>query len=415
VLTSERLCRQVIQGVLSDLNPEKRVIQTLRKMKFTKRLHLLAIGKAAWNMAHAAYHVLADQIIDGVVITKYAHNKGPIGNLFLMEAGHPIPGENSLKAGHEVLKRFTNLTCDDEMILLISGGGSALFEVLYDELTLKDLQSITQKLMASGLDIKAINAVRKRLSLVKGGQLAQIIAPASIQALIISDVIGDGVPDIASGPVSCEQSTPDLSAIIAALEPLDQRIRKAIARKLPDNTPNAQIEIIDHVAHACRSAKDHFQKLGINATIMTTRLECEAKEAGRLIASMMADCYHGDSDFSPPHLFIFGGETLVNVKGTGKGGRNQELALSAAIALDGLEHDCTLFSLGTDGTDGPTDAAGGIVNPHTVSKMKAANINPLKKLQNNDAYPALKAANALLTTGPTGTNVNDLICALMLE
>jgi len=415
VLVSERLCRQVITDVLSDLNPEKRVIQVLSEMKFSKRLHLLAIGKAGWNMAHAAYQVLADQIIDGVVITKYAHSKGPIGNLFLMESGHPIPDENSLKAGHEVLKRFSNLTGDDELLLLISGGGSALFEVLYDGLTINDLQSITQKMMTLGIDIKAINAVRKRLSLVKGGQLAQIVAPATIQALIISDVIGDCVPDIASGPVSCEQKVPNLSDIITALEPLDQHIRKVITRTLPTKSPNAQIQIIDHVAHACSCAKDHFQKLGVDATIMTTRLECEAKEAGRFIAAMMADCYQGISDFSAPHLFIFGGETLVNVKGTGKGGRNQELALSAAIALDGLEHDCTLFSLGTDGTDGPTDAAGGIVTPHTVSKMKSAHINPLKKLQNNDAYHALKAANALLTTGPTGTNVNDLICALMLE
>jgi hydroxypyruvate reductase len=303
---------------------------------------------------------------------------------------------------------------DDELIFLISGGGSALFEVLYDGITLEDLQQVTQRLIASGMDIKKVNAVRKRLSIVKGGQFAKIVAPASIQAFVISDVLGDSVADIASGPVTPEEVTPELSEIIKKLELEDPAITQAIQRELPKKIENVQVTIIDNVVHACQSAKVQFEKQGIPATIFTTCLECEAKEAGQFIAAMIKDIYHKKSDLSKPQCLIFGGETLVHLHGTGKGGRNQELALSAAIAIDGLKTDCCLFSLGTDGTDGPTDAAGGIVTPQTVQQMKTAGINPSQMLQNNDSYHALKVVNALIKTGPTGTNVNDLICAVIL-
>jgi len=289
-----------------------------------------------------------------------------------------------------------------------------LFEVLVEGITLGDLQMVSKQLMASGMGIKAINAIRKRLSLVKGGQFAGICAPASVQAFIISDVIGDSVADIASGPVTQERDVPDLANILRSLSIDDKRILKAIERQLPKQIQNVKVSIIDNVVHACQSAKRHIEALGVKASIITTCLECEAKEAGRFIAAMIKDIYNGNCDFCKPHCLIFGGETIVTVNGTGKGGRNQELAHSVAIELDGISRDCTVFSLGTDGTDGPTDAAGGIVNPDTVSRMKAAGINAVERLQNNDSYHALKPANALLETGPTGTNVNDLICALIL-
>jgi hydroxypyruvate reductase len=414
MFNSEHLSKQVIQQVIHDLNPQDRVKQALQKRTFTKNLHLLAIGKAAWDMAHAAYEVLGDRVNKALVITKHGHSKGKIGHFQIMEAGHPIPDKTSIKAGHLAIELFSGLKEDDELIFLISGGGSALFEVLYDGITLEDLQQVTQRLMVSGMDIRKVNAVRKRLSLVKGGQFAKIVAPASIQAFVISDVLGDSVADIASGPVTPEEVTPELSEIIKKLELEDPAITQAIQRELPKKIENVQVTIIDNVVHACQSAKKHFEEQGIPATIITTRLECEAKEAGQFIAAIIKDIYHKKSDLSTPQCLIFGGETLGHLHGTGKGGRNQELALSAAIAIDGLKTDCCLFSLGTDGTDGPTDAAGGIVTPQTVQQMKTAGINPSQMLLNNDSYHALKVLNALIKTGPTGTNVNDLICAVIL-
>src|SRR6056297_834957 len=414
MFTSEHLSKNVIKDVLNDLNPQSRVIQALSKKEFKKNLHLLSIGKAAWDMAYAAYAFLGNGLNSGLVVTKYGHSKGKIGPFDIIEAGHPIPDENSLKAGAYAMKKIAKLSQEDEMLLLISGGGSALFEVLYGDLTLQDLRMVTQKLMASGLDIKTINAVRKRLSLVKGGQFAKTVEPASIQALIISDVIGDTVADIASGPVTQETYPTDVSDILNKLEIDETPIVQAIQRELPKNLKNVQVSIIDNILHACQSAKSHFEKQGLQATIITTSLECEAKEAGQFIAAMIKDIYKGNSDFSNPCCLIFGGETVVTLKGKGKGGRNQELSLSGAIAFDGLEADCTLFSLGTDGTDGPTDAAGGMVTPQTVKQMKALGINPSQLLQNNDSYHALKDVNALITTGPTGTNVNDLICGVLL-
>ncbi len=411
---SEEYSRQVIKAVLEELNPEEKVREALSEKIFKKNLHLFAIGKASWNMANGAYKHLGNRIKSGMVITKYGHSEGPIGDFRIFEAGHPIPDENSLRAGRFAIEKFSKLNANDELLLLISGGGSALFEVLYEEITLEDLQSVTQKLMASGMGIKEINALRKRLSRVKGGQFAQIVAPASVQALIISDVIGDNVSNIASGPVTEETEIPQLTDILIKLGIDDKHIVKAIQRELPKGIKNVQVSIIDNVVNACYSAKNNFEALGLKASILTTCLECEAKEAGRFISALIKDIYHGNSDLSKPHCLIFGGETVVTLRGNGKGGRNQELALSAAIELDGLNQDCTIFSLGTDGTDGPTEAAGGIVNPDTISHMKAAGIDAQKMLQNNDSYHALQAANALIQTGPTGTNVNDLICAVLL-
>ncbi|MFW6262953.1 MAG: glycerate kinase type-2 family protein, partial [Thermotogota bacterium] len=396
----ERIARHVIQAVLKDLDPTARLKQALSKETFKKRLHLFAIGKAAWNMAHGAYQILGDRFESALVITKYGHSNGKIDSFKILEAGHPIPDENSLKAGRIALERFSKLNKEDEILLLISGGASALFEVLQEGITLNDLQEITQRLMASGMGIKTINAIRKRLSIVKGGQFAKICSPASIRAYIISDVIGDSISDIASGPVSEETFVPDLSDILKRLSIKDEKIKNSVQRKLPKGLKNVQVSIIDNVVHACQSAKKHFEKQAVPATIVTTCLECEAKEAGRFIAAMIKDIDNRNSDFSKPHCLIFGGETLVHLNGTGKGGRNQELALSAAITIDTLKAECCLFSLGTDGTDGPTDAAGGIVTPETVRQMKALGINPTQMLQNNDAYHALKAVNALIKTGP---------------
>jgi len=414
IFHSELLSKQVIQQVIHDLNPQDLVKKALQKKTFKKNLHLLAIGKAAWDMAQAAYMVLGERINKALVITKHGHSRGEIDHFQIIEAGHPIPDETSLKAGQQAIKMFSELKEDDELIFLISGGGSALFEVLYDGITLEDLQQVTKILIASGMDIKKINGVRKRLSLVKGGQFAQIVAPASIQAFIISDVLGDSVADIASGPVTPEEMTAELSEIMSALKLEEDRIIQAIQRKMPKKVESVQVSIIDNIVHACQNAKKNFEKQGVPATIVTTCLECEAKEAGSFIAAMIKDITNKNSDFTKPHCLIFGGETLVHIHGTGKGGRNQELALSAAIALDGLEADCCLFSLGTDGTDGPTDAAGGIVTPETLQLIKAAGLNPAQMLKNNDSYHALEAVNALIKTGPTGTNVNDLICAVIL-
>lgn len=409
------IAQKIINDVLLEINPEKIVKAALSKEDFKGNLHLFSIGKAAWTMANAAHEIFKDRIQSGVVITKYGHSKGAIGNLKIFEAGHPIPDENSFKAGEYALKSFSKLSDEDELCFLISGGGSALFEVPFDGINLKDIQTITQELINSAENIKVINSVRKRLSKVKGGQFAELVNPARVKAYIISDVIGDNIEDIASGPVSAQPQEPDLDRLIPNLiKKLRPQVANALKRELPKNINNSRATIIDNVSHACQAAKKSSERFGLNAYILTTRLECEAKEAAEFISAIIKDVYTPNSCFKTPCCLIFGGETLVYVNGKGKGGRNQELALAASISLKDLNKDCALFSLGTDGTDGPTDAAGGLINPNTFTAIVENKLDPYELLKENNSYRALSVANSLIKTGPTGTNVNDLICAICL-
>ncbi|MEN3009240.1 glycerate kinase [Pseudothermotoga sp.] len=403
---------RIVQSAIEHALPDNAVRQKLERIELSNVV-LVAIGKAAWRMAKAAKGVLKNEIKKGIVITKDGHGEGEIDGIEIYEAGHPVPDENTIKATERALQLVKNLTQNDTVLLLISGGGSSLFEKPKGSITLEQLQKLTDQLLKSGANIEEINAVRKHLSEVKGGRFAQKVFPARVVCLILSDVLGDKLDVIASGPAH-----PDSSTSQQALEILkkysisvDENILKELSEETPKDLSNVESHIIGSVKIACEKAVEVAKSLGYNSTILTTNLDCEAKEAGFFIASIAKEMILHDRPLKKPCALVLGGETVVRVKGKGKGGRNQELALSAAIKIAGLEN-IVICSVGTDGTDGPTDAAGGLVDGRTVERIKKAGFDPMKFLEENDSYNALKIAKDLLVTGPTGTNVNDLILIL---
>lgn len=403
---------KIIRSSIEHVLPDNAVERKLRQLNLSNVV-LIAIGKAAWRMAKAAKNVLKDKIKKGIVITKYGHSEGDIEDLEIYEAGHPVPDENTIKATECVLKLVQNLSENDTVLFLISGGGSALFEKPKGSVTLQQLQKITDQLLKSGANIEEINTVRKHLSEVKGGRFAQKVFPARVVCLILSDVLGDKLDVIASGPAYPDSSTSQQALKI--LEKYRIEVEKNIIEELCEETPkslsNVESYIVGSVKDACEKALEVAKELGYNASILTTNLDCEAKEAGFFIVSIAREIVLHDRPLKKPCVLILGGETIVRVKGKGKGGRNQELALAAAIKIEGLEN-VVACSVGTDGTDGPTDAAGGLVDGKTVERIKKAGFDPMRLLEENDSYNALKLSDDLVITGPTGTNVNDLILVL---
>jgi len=385
---------------------------------FTGRVHLIAIGKAAWTMAKAAYDYLGTSpeggITQGIVITKYGHSQGHIPNIEIYEAGHPVLDENTIIATEKCIRLVTELTEGDELLFLVSGGGSALFEAPMDGITLADIQNLTSQLLACGADIVEINMIRKRLSKVKAGRFAMLAAPTPVYAVVLSDVLGDRLDSIASGPAA-----PDMSTAEDALRVVDKYKlqltdlqRKYLLTETPKEITNVKTVITGSVETLCTSAAKAAQALGYTPYVLTTTMNCEAREAGRMLASVAYDTYNGKSAFSLPCAIIAGGETVVTLKGSGKGGRNQEIALAAARGISGL-NNTLIFSLGSDGTDGPTDAAGGMVDGTSFDKLKRQMLDPDKILADNNAYYGLQAIDGLIITGPTGTNVNDVSVVLI--
>jgi len=423
------IVKESIKAVL----PEEAVIKALKQKEFNSKgkIVVVAIGKAAWNMAKATENVLGDIIYKGIVLTKYDHSMGPIDGFEIVESGHPVPDENSVIGAEKVLKMVSGLNKEDRVIFLISGGGSALFEKPMEGVTLEDISHITNQLLGSGADIVEINTIRKRLSALKGGKFATLCGEAKIFSIVLSDVIGDRLDSIASGP-----AYPDSSTTEEALEILNKynlkvehHIKEIIKIETPKTVDNCETVITGSGKALCEAAAASACRLGYEPMIITSTLNCEAKEAGSFMASIAREIktidgktFNGETNrgkssvsrypfITPPCAVIAGGETVVRIIGSGKGGRNQELALSAALGIKGLK-DVLLFSLGSDGTDGPTDAAGGIVDGTTAEKMKAAGISPETYLNNNDSYNALKATGDLIITGSTGTNVNDVVVLL---
>lgn len=399
----------IMKAALFSALPDTAVKEALKEMDPVKgKLILIAVGKAAWQMSKAAVDELGDSVTQGVVITKYNHIKGELPNIKCYEAGHPIPDANSYLATQEALKLVSDLTQDDEVLFLISGGGSALFESpLISE---EELQSITEKLLASGADIVEMNTIRKRLSAVKGGRFALACAPAKVFSVVLSDIIGDPLDMIASGPAYPDSSTCEQAfEIIENYKiPLSMEAKVFLKKETPKVLKNVETHITGSVKQLCESAQKEALKLGYKAMYLSASLCCQAKEAGSFLASIARD--HQDTNDSL--AFICGGETIVQLTGHGKGGRNQELALSAAQGISGLEQTA-VFSAGSDGTDGPTDAAGGYVDGDTCSKLLEKGILISRVLQQNDAYHALAQCEGLVITGPTGTNVNDLSVVLI--
>ena len=394
----------IVAASIRAVLPDSAVQKALEGKAFPGRVILIAAGKAAWQMAKAAYDTLGERIHAGAVVTKYNHVKGPIGRFILCEGGHPVPDENSFAGTRQALRLTEDLTENDTVLFLLSGGGSALFE---DPLVSgEELQDITRQLLACGADIVEMNTVRKRLSRVKGGRFAQHCAPAQVYTVVLSDVLGDPLDMIASGP-----AYPDSSTCRDALDIVKkyglQLSRSAMAflqEETPKTLPNVTTTVTGSVRQLVAAAAEAAKQLGYEPVILTDVLSCQAREAGSFLATV-AKTHAGSGK-----AFIAGGETVVKLTGSGKGGRNQELALAAAPILSG--ENLALFSVGSDGTDGPTDAAGGYCDGESAAELAKKGISIHDTLQNNNAYPVLQAIGGLIITGPTGTNVNDVAVAL---
>lgn len=395
----------IIQHAVDAVQPGRAVRNALQGQVFPGKVILISVGKAAWNMAKTACDCLGDQVHDGIVITKYGHSFGPIGVLRIREAGHPVPDENGIQSSLEAMELVSGLCPEDTVVLLLSGGGSALFEVPL--VSMEVLQSINSQLLARGADIVEINTVRKRLSAVKGGRFAQHCAPARVFCVILSDVIGDRVDMIASGPACPDSSTCAEAIAVAekyALE-LSAQGKALLEQETPKALSNVTLTVSGSVGELCRAAAKAAGQRGYTPLLLTESLCCQAVQAGEYLARE-ARKHTGKT------ALIAGGETVVMLTGDGKGGRNQELALSAARFLKGRKDTC-LFSLASDGTDGPTDAAGGIVDGATAEKLASLGIDIDDVLRRNDSYHALAQVDGLLFTGPTGTNVNDVAVVLI--
>lgn len=371
------------------------------------RTLLIAAGKAAWQMAKAAVDTLGG-VDAGIVITKYGHGKGPIPGVRCYEAGHPVPDEAGFFATGQALALVQNTGPEDTVLFLLSGGGSALFEKPL--IPGEELQDVTRQLLACGADIVEINTIRKRLSAVKGGRFALACAPARVYAIVLSDILGDPLDMIASGPAHPDSSTCAQALGIAEKYGLhlSGQAGTLLARETPKTLTNVETRITGSVRQLCAAAAKACRARGYEPMLLSDRLCCEAREAGSFLASILKT-HAGDGR---PLAFIAGGETVVHLTGQGKGGRNQELALAAAPGIAGLR-GAAVFSVGSDGTDGPTDAAGGYVDGDTLAALTDAGMDVFSVLQDNDAYHALKAAGGLIVTGPTGTNVNDVAVALL--
>lgn len=407
------------------------IVRTYESGKYRK-LYVLSFGKAAPAMAQAMTDCIGGIVSGGIIITKYGHAKSTAEDLGLrvFQAAHPIPDKKGFQATHEVMKLFEHSNEHVLVVCLISGGSSSLLVAPYFGISLENKQKTTELLLKGGADIYEMNAVRKHISQIKGGRLAAIAYPSGIESLILSDVLGDKLDVIASGPTAPDETTfADALGVIEKYQitkdmPANvlDTLRRGVQGLVPETPKHdnpvfrtVSNKIIGNNIKAIEAAKERARQLGFDAIVVNTGIHGEASETGRQLAhetlaakKMLAQ----RSSCCKPLCLISGGETTVTVKGNGVGGRNMELALAFAIEVDG-ESGITFLSAGTDGGDGPTDAAGAIVDGLTASKGQTVGIDPQKCLQNNDSYNYFKITNELLITGPTGTNVMDLQIALL--
>jgi len=392
-----------------------------------RRVFVIGFGKAGATMAQAVEETLGVPRIErGVVIVKYGHS-APLAKIELCEAGHPLLDENSLRGTQKILALLNQATPDDLIVCLISGGGSALLELPAAGISLNDYRAATDVLLRAGATINELNTVRKHLSQVKGGQLARRANGAQIISLILSDVIGSPLDTIASGPTAPDATTfADALAIIERYNlraqmpaSIVQHLERGAQNKIAD-TPKADDEIFARVqnviiadnAIACNAAVNQARALGYHTLLLSTFIQGEAREVAKVFAAIAKEIAATDRPIARPACVIAGGETTVTVRGNGKGGRNQELVLAAAIEIAGM-HKVLVLSGGTDGTDGPTDAAGAIADGTTLPRANERGMEARIFLSSNDAYHFFAPLGDLLITGPTGTNVNDVMVMLV--
>lgn len=399
---------KIIAAAIEAVQPDAAVARALEHKEFAGRVLLVAAGKAAWQMAKAAYDCLGDRIEKGVVCTKYDHVMGELPRCACYEGGHPVPDQHSFNGTAAALEMVQGLSESDTVLFLLSGGGSALFEKPL--VPGEELQSVTGQLLACGADIVEINTIRKRLSAVKGGRFAQLCQPARVFSIVLSDILGDPLDMIASGPACPDRSTCAQAVAIAkkyGLSMSDEAWR-LLHQETPKELHNVTTVINGSVRELCAAAAAACEKLGYEPLLLTDQLCCQAREAGSFMASMIRTHCRGGKSLA----LIAGGETVVKLTGAGLGGRNQELALAAADGIAGIGN-AAVFSVGSDGTDGPTDAAGGYADGDTAGELAACGLTVAAVLEDNDAYHALEKSGGLIITGPTGTNVNDVAVALI--
>ena len=385
------------------------------------RVMAIGAGKATPRMAVALESVLGDRITTGLINTKYEHTE-PLSHIETVECGHPVPDQSGVEGTNRILGLLDEADERTLVICLLSGGGSAILPAPVDGISLEDKQETTRLLLSCGANIVELNAVRKHLSRVKGGGLARSAFPATVVALMLSDVIGDPLDVIASGPTVPDTSTYKTCAEIFSKYDLTDALPASVAERLRlglsgevADTPKPGEEALSRVQNvvvgsnglAVAAARMKAEELGYNTIVLTTRLEGEAREIAQVYSSIGKEILSSGWPAPPPACIIAGGETTVTVAGSGKGGRNQELALAAAQQISGWA-PIVIFSGGTDGTDGPTDAAGAVSDGDTISRAEAAGLSPNDFLKNNDAYHFFKPLDDLVMTGPTGTNVADV-------
>lgn len=389
------------------------------------RIHVIGAGKGAAPMAQALEEILGERIDGGDVIVKYGHTRS-LKRIRLHEASHPVPDEAGLAATETLLAKIGECREDDLILAVFAGGASALTAAPIPPVTLAEKQETTRQLLACGADIKEINTLRKHLSQIKGGRLAARIEPATLVCLIVSDVVGNDLSAIGSGPAAPDPSSyADCLEIVARYHLADRLpasvmdvLREGLAGERPETPKEGKVFervhnlIIADNAGALQAAASRAGELGYASLILTSSMEGEAREVAKLLAAIARESSTMARPIKPPACLLAGGETTVTIQGEGKGGRNQELALALAIALDGEEKIHALCA-GTDGTDGPTDAAGACVSGDTVQRAASMGCNAREHLANNDAYPFFSTTGDLLITGPTLTNVMDLTIILL--
>ncbi len=417
--------REIFYAALAAVDPFDAVqLELARARAFYRagdftRLFVAGFGKAAWRMAEACERVLGDLITAGVIVTKYGHapTPNPLQKISNHEAAHPVPDQNGLTATRAIVELVGGADARTLLLCLISGGGSALLVAPHEGVTLSEKQGVTNLLLKSGATINELNAVRKHLSTVKGGRLAEIAHPASTISLIVSDVVGDWLDVIASGPTAPDPTTYDDALAVLEKYELTREAPRAVlsllelgSRGAIPETPKPESGVFGNVQNiivasnslALLAARKKAEELGFHPFMISSTLQGEAHEAALLLANRARG-----ADFTRPACLLSGGETTVAVKGTGTGGRNTELALAFALEIEGLD-GITLLSAGTDGTDGPTDAAGAVVDGRTITRARSMGLDAAAYLNNNDSHTFFRKTDELLVTGPTGTNVMDI-------
>ncbi|MEX0998968.1 MAG: glycerate kinase, partial [Thermodesulfobacteriota bacterium] len=371
--------------------------------------------------AKAVEDILGDKLTTGIVNVKYGHTV-PLNKIKINEAAHPVPDDAGLKGSQEIIGVLKDTTEKDLVICLISGGGSALLPLPAGDLTLKDKQAVTKSLLECGADIHEINSIRKRISAVKGGRLAALVYPSTLISLILSDVIGDDLDVIASGPTVPDTHTfHDCRNIIQKYK-LDQRVPKSVIEYIEkgcsgeiEDTPKSDSSVFERTQNAIvgsnilavSAAKEKAEELGYNSLILSTFIHGETEEVAKVHTAIAKEVISSGNPLKKSACIISGGETTVTIEGKGLGGRNQEFVLAAALDIEGL-NDVVILSGGTDGNDGPTDAAGAIADGTTISRASKLGLNAYEHLCDNNSYNFFKPLGDLLITGPTNTNVMDL-------